>query len=65
MQNLLTAQEVAKTLKISKPYVYKLAGSGALRSVQWPTIGEKGVKRNMVRFYEKDVLEFIEDSYSG
>ena len=58
---LLTPKEVKAILKCSLPYVYKLGERGLLSCVRIPTIGND--KRSMVRFKQKDVIDFIERNY--
>jgi predicted DNA-binding transcriptional regulator AlpA len=56
---LLDATEVAKRLKVSRPYVYKLERLGLLSSVSWAVPG-KVRERNVIRFLPEDVAAFIE-----
>jgi excisionase family DNA binding protein len=51
---LLDAAEVAKRLKVSRPYAYKLEKLGLLRSVAWEVGG-----RRTIRFLAEDVAAFI------
>jgi excisionase family DNA binding protein len=51
---LLDASEVAKRLRVSRPYCYKLEKLGLLRSVAWEVGG-----RRTIRFLDEDVKAFI------
>ena len=66
MDVLLTPRELAKYLKVSLPYAYKLSATGAIASVRFPCIGggdgEKRQKEN-VRFRLQDVQDFIEKNH--
>jgi excisionase family DNA binding protein len=52
---LLDANEVARRLKVSRPYAYKLERLGLLRSVAWEVNG-----RRTIRFLAEDVTAFIQ-----
>jgi hypothetical protein len=57
---LLNAKDVARVLKVSLPFVYKMADRGQLACVRWecPGVGEK--KKTTVRFELEAVRLFIE-----
>jgi hypothetical protein len=65
MEELLTAKETKKILKVSLPLVYKLADQKRIPCVRWDCPG-KGKKkpRSMLRFKIEDVLNFIEEHYT-
>jgi len=62
---LLSPQELCKLLKCSRPYVYKLAASGALPCVRVPSCepGSGKRKKDFVRFKKTDVWAFIQTHY--
>jgi hypothetical protein len=64
MNNLLTAADVKKILKVSLPLVYKMADRGQLPCVRWECPGAGEAKpRTMVRFKLEDIMNFVEKSY--
>jgi len=64
METLLDAKEVRQILKCSLPLVYKMADRGQLPCIRWDSPGEgKEKPRTMVRFKQKDVVDFIEKHY--
>lgn len=56
---LLDAGEVARRLRCSRPYVYKLQRLGLISSVSW-TVPGASKDRQVVRFLDSDVHSFIE-----
>ncbi len=60
---LLDAKEVKRILKVSLPFVYKLAERGQLPCVRIPCMGEGDQARTVVRFKLSDVQAFIEQHY--
>jgi excisionase family DNA binding protein len=60
---LLDAKEVRRILKISLPFVYKLAERGQLPCVRIPCMGDGERARTVVRFKLSDVQAFIEQHY--
>lgn len=58
---LWNAADVAKYLKVSRSYVYRLADEGVLPCVRIPQIRAK--KKDTVRFSVQDVMDFIERHY--
>jgi excisionase family DNA binding protein len=60
---LLDAKEVKRILKVSLPFVYKLAERGQLPCVRIPCMGEGDRARTVVRFKLADVQAFIEQHY--
>jgi excisionase family DNA binding protein len=60
---LLDAKEVKRILKVSLPFVYKLAERGQLPCVRIPCMGEGDRARSVVRFKLSDVQAFIEQHY--
>ena len=63
---ILTAKEVHKILKVSLPLVYRMADRGQLPCVRWDCPGEGTEKpRTMVRFKMTDIQEFIENNSSA
>ena len=64
MTELLTAQDLKRLLKVSLPWVYKLADTGRIPSVRIPCPGNGKLKtRYLVRFREADVQAFIDSHY--
>ena len=64
--DILTAKEVHKILKVSLPLVYRMADRGQLPCVRWNCPGEGTEKpRTMVRFKLADIQEFIENHSSA
>jgi hypothetical protein len=62
--DLLTAKDVQRILRVSLPFVYKLAERGQMPCVRWECPGEgKAKARTMVRFRRSDVSVFIENHY--
>jgi len=61
---LLRAEDVRKILKVSLPYVHKLAERHKLPSVRYPGLGKKG-KKEVVRFRKDDVLSFVNQHYKA
>jgi hypothetical protein len=63
--DLLTAKDVQRILRVSLPFVYKLAERGQMPCVRWECPGEGKVKaRSMVRFRRSDVSAFIKKHYT-
>ena len=60
---LLDAKEVKRILKVSLPFVYKLAERGQLPCVRFPCMGDGERARTVVRFKLSDVQAFIEANY--
>ena len=60
---LLDAKEVKRILKVSLPFVYKLAERGQLPCVRIPCMGDGERARTVVRFKLADVQAFIEQHY--
>jgi excisionase family DNA binding protein len=60
---LLDAKEVKRILKVSLPFVYKLAERGQLPCVRIPCMGDGERARTVVRFKLSDVQAFIEQHY--
>jgi excisionase family DNA binding protein len=60
---LLDAKEVKRILRVSLPFVYKLAERGQLPCVRIPCMGEGDRARTVVRFKLADVQAFIEQHY--
>jgi excisionase family DNA binding protein len=60
---LLDAKEVKRILKVSLPFVYKLAERGQLPCVRIPCMGDGERVRTVVRFKLADVQAFIEQHY--
>ena len=60
---LLDAKEVKRILKVSLPFVYKLAERGQLPCVRIPCMGDGDRGRTVVRFKLADVQAFIEQHY--
>jgi excisionase family DNA binding protein len=60
---LLDAKEVRRILKVSLPFVYKLAERGQLPCVRIPCMGDGERARTVVRFKLADVQAFIERNY--
>ena len=60
---LLDAKEVKRILKVSLPFVYKLAERGQLPCVRIPCMGDGDRARSVVRFKLSDVQAFIEQHY--
>lgn len=63
MGDLLTVREVAATLRVSKPQVYKMAANGILPAVRYPQITGDGKPRRMCRFRAEDIEKFKKDNY--
>jgi len=63
IDDLLTAQDVKKLLKVSLALVYRLSDQGRLRSVRIPCPGVGSRKKHLVRFKKQDVIDFIEAHY--
>ena len=64
-EDLLNANEVKRILKISLPLVYKMAARGQLPCVRWVCPGKgKKKSRNMVRFKQSEVWDFIEKHHN-
>lgn len=64
MPELLKAEEVMKILKVSLPYVHKLAERHKLPCVKYPGLGKKG-KKDVIRFKREDVLLFVNQHYKA
>jgi len=60
---LLDAKEVKRILKVSLPFVYKLAERGQLPCVRIPCPGDGKRQKSMVRFKLEDVQGFIQRYY--
>jgi len=60
---LLDAKEVKRILKVSLPFVYKLAERGQLPCVRIPCMGDGKRSKTVVRFKLADVQAFIEQHY--
>jgi len=61
VSDLITARDVAKRLRVSLPYIYKIAAAGRLPCIRIPCPGEGQKKeQTLVRFKPEDVDEFIE-----
>ncbi len=60
---LLDAKEVKRILKVSLPFVYKLAERGQLPCVRIPCMGDGERARTVVRFKLADVQAFVEQHY--
>ena len=60
---LLDAKEVKRILKVSLPFVYKLAERGQLPCVRIPCMGDGERTRTVIRFKLQDVQAFIEQHY--
>ena len=59
--NLLTPKDVKRILKVSLPFVYKLAKERRLPCIRIPCPGKGEKKRqNLVRFRPVDVFKFVE-----
>lgn len=63
MDELLDPKDVRRILKVSLPYVYKLAERGQLACVRIHCPGEGKKARSLLRFKLSDVQAFIERSY--
>jgi excisionase family DNA binding protein len=61
--NLLTPKDVQRMLRVSLPYVYKLADRGQIRCVRWSCPGAGERKKTTVRFKLEDIRQFIESHY--
>jgi len=61
---LLRAEDVRKLLKVSLPYVHKLAERHKLPCVKYPGLGKKG-KKDVIRFRKDDVLSFVNQHYKA
>jgi excisionase family DNA binding protein len=62
MNQLLTAKEVAKLLKVSLPLIYRMAERRQIPAVRWQCPGN-GRAKSLLRFKIDDVLTFIESNY--
>jgi len=60
---LLDAKEVRRILKVSLPFVYKLAERGQLPCVRIPCMGNGERAKTVVRFKLTDIQAFIERHY--
>ena len=60
---LLDAKDVKRILKVSLPFVYKLAERGQLPYVRIPAIGKGSKARGVIRFKLDDVQAFIDKHY--
>ena len=60
---LLDAKEVKRILKVSLPFVYKLAERGQLPCVRIPCMGNGERAKTVLRFKLSDVQAFIEQHY--
>jgi len=61
---LLTAKDVKTLLRVSLPFVYKMAERGQIPCVRWECPGNGKRDKTVVRFKKNDVLEFIEKNDS-
>ena len=60
MNDLLTARDVSKILKVSLPLVYRMAERGQLPCIRWECPGKGQLKpRTMVRFVQADIIDFV------
>jgi excisionase family DNA binding protein len=55
---LLDASEVARRLRVSRPYIYRLVELNLLQAVAWAVPG-KAKARLVIRFHPDDVAAFI------
>ena len=55
---LLDASEVAKRLRVSRPYIYRLVELNLLQAVAWAVPGQVKA-RKVIRFHPDDVAAFI------
>ena len=60
---LLDAKEVKRILKVSLPFVYKLAERGQLPCVRIPCMGNGERAKTVLRFKLTDIQAFIERHY--
>ncbi len=57
---LMTPKELARTLRCSLAFAYKLADSGVLSCIRLPCNGSEGKRhKTLVRFLRSDVIEFV------
>jgi len=63
MNSLLTPKEVQKLLKCSPAWIYKAASNGLLPSVRIPCPGLGTKKKELVRFKQEDIFDFVEKYY--
>ena len=63
MDELLDPKDVRRILKVSLPYVYKLAERGQLACIRIACQGEGKRARSVLRFKLVDVQTFIEANY--
>jgi predicted DNA-binding transcriptional regulator AlpA len=61
--SLLNPRDVSKLLRISLPYVYKLADRGLISCIRWECPGEGNRKKTTLRFRLDDIRQFIESHY--
>jgi hypothetical protein len=60
---LLDAKDVKRILKVSLPFVYKLAERGQLPFVRIPAMSKGSTVRGVIRFKLNDVQAFIDKHY--
>jgi putative transposase len=63
VNSLFTPKEVQKLLKCSLPWIYKVSSNGMLPCVRISCPGLGARKKEMVRFKQQDVWDFIERHY--
>jgi excisionase family DNA binding protein len=59
MDKLLRPREAAQILGVAVSTSYKMAANGLLPSVRW-AVENNGRRKELVRFRESDLLNFIE-----
>jgi hypothetical protein len=62
---LWTPKQVQSFLKVSLPYVYRLAERGQLPCVRIPSEGQGKRAKTVVRFLKTDVIDFVKSNYTG
>jgi len=61
---IFNASEAARMLKVSEPYIYKLASSGRISHLKIPCPGNGKIKkRYLIRFKKQDLIDFTEAHY--
>jgi hypothetical protein len=63
-QPLLKPSDVAQILNCSSSMVYKLAAADKIPSIRFSVSNEKARKKEVLRFYQKDIEIFVKDHYS-
>jgi len=64
IEPLLDAKSVKKLLRVSLPWVYKAVNQGLIPCIRIPCPGEGTRKpRALVRFKQKDIMDFIQNHY--